>query len=157
VPSVNALQIINWHGGRGGHLGFSPVLPAKGQLVLEQLHRTRKRFIEFGIDYSGTFYHSGRAVTNVNLMIYDRDNAELTQRTRAAFSAIVKDSAAEGYAEYRTHLSYMDDVAATFDYNGHALRKLNETVKDALDPNGILAPGKSGIWPRALRDRRGTA
>jgi 4-cresol dehydrogenase (hydroxylating) len=68
----------------------------------------------------------------------------------------VKDSAAAGYAEYRTHLSYMDEVAATFDFNGHALRRLNETVKDALDPNGILAPGRNGIWPERYRGQRGS-
>jgi 4-cresol dehydrogenase (hydroxylating) len=153
APSVLPLQIINWHGGRGGHLGFSPILPARGTLVLEQLRRTRKRFIEFGIDYSGTFYHSGRTVSNVNLMIYNRDDADLTARTRALFSALVRDSAKAGYAEYRTHLSYMDDVAACFDYNDHALWALNDAVKDALDPKGILAPGKSGIWPREYRDQ----
>ena len=151
VPSVAALQIINWYGGRGGHLGFSPIMPPTGKLVLEQFQRTRRRFIEFGIDYSGTFYHSGRAVANVNLMLYNRDDADLTRRTRALFSALVKDAAAAGYAEYRTHLSYMDEVAATFDYNHHALRKLDATIKDTLDPNGILAPGKSGIWPRRYR------
>jgi 4-cresol dehydrogenase (hydroxylating) len=32
---------------------------------------------------------------------------------------------------------------------------LNEQVKDALDPNGILAPGRNGIWPRPYRDWRG--
>jgi len=154
APSVLPLQIVNWHGGRGGHLGFSPIMPASGRLVLEQLQRTRQRFREYGIDYSGTFYHSGRSVSNVNLMIYNRDDADLTARTRALFSALVKDSAAAGYAEYRTHLSYMDEVAATFNHNDHALWKLHERVKDALDPNGILAPGKSGIWPRAYRDQR---
>jgi 4-cresol dehydrogenase (hydroxylating) len=81
-------------------------------------------------------------------MLYNRDDADLTTRTRALFSALVKDSAAVGYAEYRTHLSYMDDVAGTFDFNDHALHRLNDRLKNALDPNGILAPGKSGIWGR---------
>jgi 4-cresol dehydrogenase (hydroxylating) len=157
APSVFPLQVVNWHGGRGGHLGFSPVMPASGRLVLEQLERTRARFHEYGVDYSGTFYASGRHVTNVNLMLYDRDDAAMTQRVRGLFETLVKDSAAAGYAEYRTHLSYMDAVAATFDFNDHALLKLNEAVKDALDPNGILAPGKSGIWPKAYRSMRGRA
>ena len=41
----------------------------------------------------------------------------------------------------------MDTVAATYDWGDHALRRLNQRVKDALDPHGIIAPGKSGIWP----------
>jgi 4-cresol dehydrogenase (hydroxylating) len=48
----------------------------------------------------------------------------------------------------------MDHIANTYDFNNHALWRLNETLKDAVDPNGILAPGKSGIWPKALRSRR---
>jgi len=34
------------------------------------------------------------------------------------------------------------------------LLRLNETVKDALDPNGILAPGKQGIWPKIYRSEK---
>ena len=44
----------------------------------------------------------------------------------------------------------MDAVADTYDFNGGALAKLNRTVKDALDPQGIIAPGKSGIWPTSM-------
>ncbi|HTK72121.1 MAG TPA: FAD-binding oxidoreductase, partial [Croceibacterium sp.] len=67
---------------------------------------------------------------------------------------LVADAKAQGYGEYRTHLDYMDLVAETYDWGGGALRKLNEKVKNALDPNGILAPGKSGIWPTAYAKER---
>lgn len=145
-PSVFALQIVNWHGGRGGHIGFSPALPASGKLIVEQLQRTRARFAEFGIDYSGTFYLAGRHSINVNLMLFNRDDEAMTTRVKGLFSALIADSAAEGYSEYRTHLSYMQEVADCFDYNDGALARLNGTLKTALDPNGIMSPGKSGIW-----------
>jgi 4-cresol dehydrogenase (hydroxylating) flavoprotein subunit len=153
-PGVFPLQIVNWHGGRGGHICYSPVLPADGKRVLKQMNLTRRRYQEHGVDFSSTFYLCGRHVINVNLMIYDRDDAELTKRTRDLFRVLVEDAAKEGYGEYRTHLTYMDQVARTFDFNTYALLRLNEAVKDALDPNGILAPGKSGIWPRQYRRSR---
>jgi 4-cresol dehydrogenase (hydroxylating) flavoprotein subunit len=64
---------------------------------------------------------------------------------------MVHEAAAAGYGEYRTHLSFMDDIAATYGWNNHALMKLHQSIKDALDPKGILAPGKSGIWPARYR------
>ncbi|HEV3483280.1 MAG TPA: FAD-linked oxidase C-terminal domain-containing protein [Candidatus Acidoferrales bacterium] len=151
VPSTNALQIVNWRGGRGGHIGFSPVMPPTSEHVLKQFHSTKKRYEDIGVDYYGSFTLMERYTTNVNLMVYDQNDAAMTSKVRALFKVLVADAAKEGYSEYRTHLSYMDDVAFTFDYNNHALLRLNETVKDALDPNGILAPGKQGIWPKPYR------
>ena len=57
----------------------------------------------------------------------------------------------ERLAGYRAHISEMDLVAAQFDFNDHAAMRVYDRLKDALDPGGVLSPGKQGIWPKALR------
>jgi 4-cresol dehydrogenase (hydroxylating) len=68
---------------------------------------------------------------------------------------VLKLNAAAGYGDYRAPPLLQDDVADQYSFNNHALRRFNETVKDAIDPNGILSPGRGGIWPKAHRSRRG--
>jgi len=151
VPVTFPLANANWHGGRGGHIGYSPVLPPKGDLAMDQFKRTFGLYRKYGMDYHASFAMGERSLTNVNQVLFDRDNPEMTKRVDQFFHALVADAKARGYAEYRTHIEYMDLVASTYDFNQGALLKLNQTVKDALDPNGIVAPGKSGIWPAAMR------
>jgi 4-cresol dehydrogenase (hydroxylating) len=44
-------------------------------------------------------------------------------------------------------------VAEQFGWGDHAARHLQQTIKDAVDPHGILSPGKQGIWPSSRRRR----
>jgi len=151
IPSTRDMAMIDWYGGRGGHLGFSPVMPSNPKLAAEQFRRTRERYEEFGIDYYGAFGVGGRQTVAVNEILYNRDNAEQARQVQTLFEALIRDTHEAGFGEYRTHLDYMDAVADTFDFNGHAMRRLNEKLKDALDPQGVLAPGKQGIWPSVYR------
>jgi 4-cresol dehydrogenase (hydroxylating) flavoprotein subunit len=154
VPVTFPLANANWHGGRGGHMGYSPVLPPKGDLAMDQFRRTYALYAKYGMDYHASFAMGERSLTNVNQILFNKDDPAMMARVDPFFRALVADASAHGYGEYRTHIDYMDLVAGTYDFNNHALRRLNERVKDALDPNGIIAPGKSGIWPANTREMR---
>jgi len=153
VPSAVALQMGDWVGGRGAHMGFSPVVPANSKHVLGQLRRSRDIIAAHDVDFYASFTVSGRFATNINMLMYDRDNAQQTANIRRLFTALITETAKAGYGEYRTHLGWMDAVSDTYDYNDHAQRRLNQKVKNALDPHGILAPGKQGVWPAVYAAR----
>ncbi|MEK9647988.1 MAG: FAD-binding oxidoreductase [Gammaproteobacteria bacterium] len=154
VPITFPMMNARWHGGRGAHVGFSPALPQSGDAALAQFRRTFDRYNEYGMDYHGSFALAERHITNVNQVLFNRDDPDMVDRVDQFFRAMVGDANTERYGEYRAHIEYMDLISDSYDYNNHAQRRLNEKVKDALDPNGIIAPGKSGIWPATYRNRR---
>jgi (+)-pinoresinol hydroxylase len=72
-----------------------------------------------------------------------------------ALREVLKANAAAGYGDYRAPPVLQDAVADQYSFNNHVLRRFSETLKDAIDPNGILLPGRGGVWPKALRALRG--
>lgn len=157
VPSAVPLQMSDWIGGRGAHMGFSPVVPASGDHVMAQLKRSRKIIADHDVDFYASFTIGGRFANNINMLMYDRDQPAMVDNMKKLFNALIAETAAAGYGEYRTHLGWMDPVMETFNFNGHALRRFDEKVKSAIDPNGIIAPGKQGVWPAAYAAQRGSA
>jgi (+)-pinoresinol hydroxylase len=78
----------------------------------------------------------------------------VNKKNREAFKKVIKMAAEKGFVEYRTPPAFQDDVVATYSFNNHSLLRFHETIKDAIDPNGILAAGRYGIWPKAMRTKR---
>jgi 4-cresol dehydrogenase (hydroxylating) len=68
---------------------------------------------------------------------------------------VLKENALLGYGDYRAPPMLQDDVADQYSFNDFALRRFVETMKDAVDPNGIISPGRAGVWPAAFRFMRG--
>lgn len=150
VPRLTEYGFVNWVGG-GGHIGFSPVSPIKGSEAMKQYTMVRDRMHEYGFDYMSVFAIGWREMHHVVELIFDRHDAATRSRAHELFGILVREAAAAGYGEYRTHISFMDQIAKTYGWNDGATMKFNNLLKDAIDPNGILAPGKQGTWPRRFR------
>ena len=80
-----------------------------------------------------------------------RNNPEFNKRTRNLFDHLIEVAAQKGWGEYRTHPLFYDKIMSTYTFNDSALLRFHERIKDAIDPNGIIAAGRSGIWPKYLR------
>lgn len=82
------------------------------------------------------------------------DDAGVNKKHRDLFTRLVEACGEKGWGEYRSHVAFQSEVMDQYSFNDHALRRFLETMKDAIDPNGILAPGKSGVWPKRFRGAR---
>jgi 4-cresol dehydrogenase (hydroxylating) len=137
-----------------GHFDFSVIVPMTGEAVLDALKTFGRAFAESGVDVGMgalTCFHP-RTFTFISSFPTMRDDPEANRKARAAYRHAVELAAERGYGQYRTHAAFMNEAAASYDFNGAALARFHARLKDALDPNGILAAGRYGIWPK---DRRG--
>ncbi|WP_181781289.1 FAD-binding oxidoreductase [Pseudonocardia pini] len=137
-----------------GHLDFSPIGPAKGEAVVRLEKLVRSVYARQGRQYVNGLYLSPRSALHISTTFFDPRNEQQTAAVYAGYTELLEEVAAIGYAPYRTNLQHMDQVADRFGFADHAQRRLAERIKDALDPAGILAPGKSGVWPAHLRTPR---
>jgi 4-cresol dehydrogenase (hydroxylating) flavoprotein subunit len=146
IPNMTEFSIMNWVGS-GGHLDFSPIFPCNGRQALEHYHLMVRRCHEYGFDYLGEFGAGWREMHHILMVMFDRSDEEQQKRARDLFGALIEEFARAGFGEYRTHLAFMDEVAKTYNYNQDALWDMHRRIKQVLDPNGVLSPGKMGIWP----------
>lgn len=155
VANNQLLALVDLWEGVGGHLDFSPVLPLNGADAVRVMGILRPLVEATGLVYNPTFSIIGRTMLHVVPTFFDTSNEA---QARAAFQEMFPKALAAcaeaGYGLYRTHIHFMDDVMDTYSFNDHVVRRFLETIKDAVDPNGVLSPGKSGIWPRSLRPPR---
>lgn len=141
VPNLQEFGLYNWRGG-GGSMWFAPVSQARGSECDKQKTLAKRILNKYGLDYVGEFIVGWRDMHHVIDVLYNREDKEETARANACFNELLDEFEKEGYAVYRVNTHFQDRVAQTY---GPVKRRVEHAIKRALDPNNILAPGKSGI------------
>jgi hypothetical protein len=106
--------------------------------------------MDFYWGWPDTLLYDGAFCIVRNFSISRSDPAQ-NRKTRAVISRLIRVAADNGWSEYRTAPGLQEAVMDTFSYNNHSLMRFKESIKDAIDPNGILSPGRYGLWPKHLR------
>jgi 4-cresol dehydrogenase (hydroxylating) len=156
VPNLEWNNMTSWYGGEeGGHIGFSPIAPLVGRDAVALRDLLRGMVEGAGLDYIvGMLPINARSFAHITMVIFDTKNEVQARSAYEVSKKLVVAAGKLGYGEYRAHLDFMDLAADQYSFNNHAYLRFCETIKDALDPAGILSPGKQGIWPRSMRNGR---
>jgi (+)-pinoresinol hydroxylase len=139
-----------------GHMWFSPIIPRTGEAIFEANRVFAQAAKELGLPFlnfnlPSTYWE--RAFIFIFAFPVVRD-IETNKKNRAAFRKLIQVAADHGWGEYRTAPVFQDAIMNTYSFNNHALLHFHETVKDAIDPNGILSAGRYGIWPKHVREAK---
>lgn len=141
-----------------GHLFFSPIIPRSGEEVLKAQRVFTEGMREMGAGhlpvygpFTAPFTFHPRVFLLAGVIPVSRSDPQANKMASELMRRLIALGAEHGYGEYRTTPLFQDQVMATYDFNNNALRTFCETLKDAVDPKGIISPGRGGFWPRSMR------
>lgn len=139
-----------------GHMWYTPVIPRTGKAIIEanrvfaelvaKLNLPIPELSRFAMPFC-LFERSFLFVIGFPVL----DDPELNAKLVDALREFVRVGAERGWGEYRSPVILQDQVMGIYSYNNNSLLRLHETIKDAVDPNGILSAGRYGIWPKHMR------
>lgn len=141
VPSHGELGLLKWRPG-GGNTWFLPGTPMDGKVAHEFQALCRKIYEDHGLDYMVMNVCSARFARGLHVIVFNREDEDERQRADACYKKMSEAVASRGVFVGRAPIDYhafhMQQTAASFQgaCNG---------IKQALDPNGVIAPGRYGI------------
>ncbi|WP_090705558.1 MULTISPECIES: FAD-binding oxidoreductase [unclassified Beijerinckia] len=140
-PADGELGMLKWRPG-GGAIWLTPGAPMDGQVVNEFQRQCREIAVSNGLDYMASFVCGPRFARSVHAIIYDRDKAEEAERADRCYRAMCEAFRGQGIFVGRAPTQYQ---AFHQSQRTPEVVKACAAIKRALDPNGIIAPGRYGI------------
>ena len=147
VPSLGELGLLKWRPG-GGNIWFLPGTPMEGKVANEFQRLCRGIYEEFGLDYTVMNVCSARFARGLHVITFNREDADERHRADACYRKLSEAVGARGVFVGRAPIDYHDfHMRQTMP----AFRDACGAIKSALDPNGVIAPGRYGIVGKVAR------
>jgi 4-cresol dehydrogenase (hydroxylating) flavoprotein subunit len=147
IPSNEAIGMVGWRGGTPAHSDIGLVC-APTAAAVDALRQLVGPIVEArGLDFAVGFMLWPRHVVAMTLVSFDRDDTVQVAAIEGLITEVIEAGATAGFGIYRAHVAHMDVAARQYSFNDHASLRLAGRIKAALDPDGILSPGKQGVWP----------
>ncbi len=122
-----------------GMLWVSPVLPLRGADLLELHAMVEPLFKQHGFDLFVTFNMiNERSLGGVITIAYDKEDPAEVARAHACYQAVFDQVMGAGYIPYRVGLQSMGQLDPHADTYWATVAR----IKQALDPHGLIAPGR---------------
>jgi len=151
-PSEIALPLAYWRSGvmptdgspmkpdidGCGLIWYSPLIPMKPEKVREFTEMTRSICIKHKIEPLITLTSlSDRCFDSTIPILFDKQNEDEVRRAHACYEELFETGKAKGFVPYRLGVQSMY-LLEKYD----AVPELTQKIKDIVDPNGIIAPGR---------------
>ncbi len=141
IPGSGELGLLKWRPGNGA-IWFLPGLPMLGEFAGQIHAEGRAICAEHGLDYMVSDVCGPRFARSIHAIIFNRDDAAERGRADTCYRRLAEAYLARGVSVGRAATDYQ-----AF-HHGHrieAVRNAIDGIKSALDPNGVIAPGRYGI------------
>lgn len=122
-----------------GLIWFAPLVPIRGNDVRRYINMIEAICPQYGVNPLITLTTvNDRCFDSTVPLLFDRRDPNATARANECYSALYKAGQKEGFLPYRLNIDAMDILNT----GGSAFFKFANTLKAAVDPNFILAPGR---------------
>jgi (+)-pinoresinol hydroxylase len=141
-----------------GHADFFTIVPRKAESVWAAARVLAETYKEMGLPllhdpFTTPINYYSRCFIVATVVPTWRDPAK-NASSRALFSRIIDRVAEHNWGTYRTSPAFQAQAVSKFSFNNSSLLRFQEKLKDSIDPNGIIAPGRYGLWPASMRKGR---
>ena len=140
-PTTIELGLLKWRPG-GGNAWFTPGAPMDGATANEFQRLARGIYERNGLDYTAMLVCGPRFARGLHVLSFNREDADEAARADMAYRELAETFFARGVGVGRSPLDWydmhMEKLMPSF-------RDACQAIKSALDPNGVIAPGRYGI------------